>query len=269
MKKALQNSVKINITMEDDLIISCINCAEIGNKSLHSDIQYDENLLLIVFRGTQNMEDLILDLDFDVEEIKNLSIHKGFYTRTEAEMEKILNHLETIQNVPIKKLIVTGHSLGGACAIIFSLLLSQKEDIWNKFEKKVVITFGAPLVSSKVVDIIDYKIINIVNVYDLVPRLLGQNKTVSKLISILFPTFDLKNKLDIYKPIGDFYALNKTGLYQISKEDVDDYLSSIVLYDLLPKFSWESINDFVKELPKLFVNKHAISYYHSLMSTPK
>lgn len=97
---------------------------------------------IIAFTGTQTPRDLILD-DLDVRSVrwptqKGFFVHRGFARRTRQmleEMQPFLNDHDSF--------VLTGHSLGGACAILAASALVESGKCVQS-----VYTFGTPRLAS-------------------------------------------------------------------------------------------------------------------------
>jgi hypothetical protein len=87
---------------------------------------------IIVFRGTDEPEDWIADISFTLKK----GIQSGFLRYSELLLESLGDRLD--KN---KKLYLTGHSLGGAIAVIFSHLIDRDDC--------VIYSFGSPRIGNK------------------------------------------------------------------------------------------------------------------------
>jgi hypothetical protein len=115
------------------------------NNEFAYNIAQDRGVTILSFRGTDNKENVITDIDVRPFKDKKLGeyLHRGF--RDAAE--KLYNHI--IRNnefVPDHKLhdtiLLTGHSLGGAMAQIIGLWLDD-----DGYDVQIY-TFGSPKISN-------------------------------------------------------------------------------------------------------------------------
>lgn len=128
-----------------------------------------QKALKVAFRGSVTVRDFLVDGDSylvqvpnplhsntrsdpkpTVSQVKCISIHRGFYqylfgTKTKAGASKfdtIMNHLQSLRKVyPNYSIRVTGHSLGGALATLFSYFCAVQYPI-------TCITFASPRVGN-------------------------------------------------------------------------------------------------------------------------
>ena len=104
-----------------------------------------EKYIVVVFRGSDGFEDWKDNLDFEKTCISldsKIKVHNGFWGQVLNIRHEIQNEIiNRVKKNKDKKIIFTGHSLGGALATIFS---------WLYFlDKNICITFGSPRVGNR------------------------------------------------------------------------------------------------------------------------
>lgn len=94
----------------------------------------------IAFRGTANLENVLVDLDVQLrlDETLGIQLHQGFSSAALAVYENLLPYLDKSKSV-----YVTGHSLGGAIAVVVGMYLQR-----DGYQLENVITFGQPKVTN-------------------------------------------------------------------------------------------------------------------------
>lgn len=136
-------------------------------------IMESEHNIIIAFRGSRSNPDWIADATilqtyFPYTRIK-IKTHSGFTAIYNTCRPRIINVLNTLGSS--KQLFVTGHSLGGALAILCALDAAAN----TAYKDPVMYNFGSPRVgNSKFVQVYNEVIDNsvrIVNTNDIVPLL--------------------------------------------------------------------------------------------------
>jgi len=145
---------------------------------------------IIAVRGTSNIENVFIDVAFKLIKDNNTGayLHNGFSQTANSIYKKIRPYIE-----PGYKISTTGHSMGGAVALIIAMRL----DIDQHYIKQVV-TFGQPKVTN-ITGALNFKHLNLLRIVtpgDLVP---------------LVPPFDPLdlNDLDIYWHMGEEIILKE------------------------------------------------------------
>lgn len=135
-----------------------------------------EKFAAVAFRGTTSRKDIRTDLQsrFNVSSVEvegrtaDVSVHEGFYTSFAKVSDQIREILLASGN---KTVFFTGHSLGGALALVASAAFGADERIGDRIG--AVYTFGAPRVGKR--DFADYvkaphyRVINQGDIVPLVP----------------------------------------------------------------------------------------------------
>ena len=120
---------------------------------------------VLCYRGTEpaNLGNWFGDADVGSQKIdaggERLTVHAGFYRNVRATRWPVLELLhaaargESLADVsartahPLEALYITGHSLGGAMAVLFALGLAGEEHRILRDKLRAVYTFGQPLVA--------------------------------------------------------------------------------------------------------------------------
>ncbi len=143
-----------------------------------------KNLIIFVFKGSQEPQDWITN--FDIKDVKfdnHGNVHKGFNQTMKLFFKVIKKRdltdinlpttlLEDIKNInENSKILLTGHSLGGAIATIVGCHLHK---IGIKKENFEIYTFGSPPVGTE--DFSNYyndkiNLFRLVNKNDIIPKL--------------------------------------------------------------------------------------------------
>ena len=188
--------------------------------------------LVLAVRGTSNVNNALVDLAFKLrpDPLAGIKLHSGFALAASEiykSIEPLLDRNKTIHT--------TGHSLGGAAALIIAMYLHNDD-----FKVGRVITFGQPKVTN--IDGAEaYRALNVTRVVtplDIVP---------------LVPPFDpldLKN-IDIYWHLGREVVLYDDHSYSILK-GLDAMLRAV-------KFTQRLVDE-------QNLNHHRMTQYHGLVA---
>lgn len=95
--------------------------------------------IVVAFRGTESVADWITDLKLLSTSRKYGTVHGGFCAAFEIVRSEVRQRIEKL-GVSNRKLLLTGHSLGGALAVIAA------SDMWGEFPAHAIYTFGQPRV---------------------------------------------------------------------------------------------------------------------------
>lgn len=113
--------------------------AEIQSESAHVAVKDMGFATVIAFRGTANIRDVLTDVDCWREEIREGYVHQGFY----ASLATVISQIIIAVEQSAKPVILTGHSLGGALAMLAGYRLALHA---SKIHS--VYTFGQPRVGN-------------------------------------------------------------------------------------------------------------------------
>lgn len=111
-------------------------------------ISENDDFIVIAIAGTKSTQDFITDAQFVKQDAvfcgQLLSIHSGFLQEFESIRVLLDNYFSYRKKTDIRKVIVTGHSLGGAVATLIALHLVETRPsiVLN------IYTFGSPRVGS-------------------------------------------------------------------------------------------------------------------------
>jgi hypothetical protein len=94
--------------------------------------------VIIAFRGTADLRNWLTDLDCELIRVGSCRVHRGFYEAMKSVESDLMAKLSEARGA---RLWVTGHSLGGALAMLWALWAVQ-----SGYEIAGVYTFGQPRV---------------------------------------------------------------------------------------------------------------------------
>ena len=151
-------------------------------------------VVILSYRGTEpeSLGNWLTDVDVGSASLApggtSLAVHSGFYRNVRATQRAIIDELRLalrgrslanprhVLKHPMQALYVTGHSLGGAMASLFSLsLVSNTEEYAIADKLRAVYTFGQPMAAGEplpeVARSVAQKVFRHVNARDPVPAL--------------------------------------------------------------------------------------------------
>jgi hypothetical protein len=116
------------------------NMKTIVHSSMLGYVVTADDTAVIVFRGTDDVPDWFANLDGRSTLVEQGSIHTGFYDAYHALKAQVMKLLEKAK---AKHIWITGHSLGGAVALVcaYDLMVNEHRDIDG------IMTFGQPMVA--------------------------------------------------------------------------------------------------------------------------
>ncbi len=204
-------------------LLGTLNVMETQGFCCKRNVDNEPAYIVLAFRGTEKkVSDWLTDANAIPIQQGSTKVHKGFheaFTAVQSQVEAILNRVdcqdENGNKLPI---FITGHSLGGALAILATKLVASNID-------GACYTFGAPRVANyEYFESVKTPIYRIVNSSDIVPRvppvavvilllwliraLSWVSGLISSKISAVLDKFEsMLDKLNGYRHFGDLRHL--------------------------------------------------------------
>lgn len=226
----------------------------VGQKIVHGSfgrgfcrLFWNEKTVIIAFRGTRE------NIDWKVSNLRMLpvllqncntgsqkiKVHQGFqntlYYKDKStkcnSFDAVIKHLNDLNLIGNRKIVVTGHSLGGALATLFTVKLRAKMPVEIKNQLQEIVLFGSPAVGLKnfrnFYNELNLKTIRIINGSDVVPftpplfyHHIGQELWIRK--------DKIKNNQNWISRL--FYALKLPMKNFIDDHDMKSYITNIKEY---------------------------------------
>lgn len=154
--------------------------ADIATEDAHANvIDCADGSVMVAIRGTKSIRDILTDVSAWRESIEGCDVHKGFYTSATGIRGLITQTIDGLQNRWLgsrRPIFVTGHSLGGAQAVIIAYQLRCLG-----YQVANVYTFGQPRTGNRAwaakydatMGPITYRVTNGADIVPWVPWLLG------------------------------------------------------------------------------------------------
>jgi len=214
--------------------------------------------VIIAFKGTEDINDVFIDVQINTVSAIPGGVHAGFYTRSKAFPIQLITKLLRAG----KRVLITGHSLGGAVATVLLLRMLYEEVLATQYQSNIFcITFGSPLVTGGRLEHSD-KFLHIVHKTDLFPRLLLIKKQLYNQLTKLLGGTRLKTFVNdlatkayeklpwyaklvadlgqdayniyqgqdpnaewfTYKPVGNYAFLRKGKVHIQDEDDASDFM---------------------------------------------
>mmetsp|Transcript_6700 Transcript_6700/g.18379 ORF Transcript_6700/g.18379 Transcript_6700/m.18379 type:complete len:912 (-) Transcript_6700:149-2884(-) len=129
------------------------------------------NTVIVAFPGTSNLTDVWTDMQYYQTDALSVDVHAGFYQQSLGV--KLSDLVERLASG--KRILICGHSLGGAVAKVLTLRLLNEGRLAAQYrtsQRVQCVTFGAALVAASVPGYDPSIFLNLVNENDLIPKLL-------------------------------------------------------------------------------------------------
>lgn len=149
---------------------------------------WNDEILIIAFRGTRESVDWkVSNLKMFPVSLKNcngskkIKVHRGFQstlyykdkTTKLNSFDAVIKHISDLDLIINRKIVITGHSLGGALATLFTVKLRSKLPVEIKNQLQEIVLFGSPAVGlrefKRFYDELNEKTIRVINGSDIVP----------------------------------------------------------------------------------------------------
>ncbi|KAI9264107.1 catalysis At the Interface: the anatomy of A conformational change in A triglyceride lipase, partial [Phascolomyces articulosus] len=108
--------------------------------------------IYVVFRGTNSVRSFVVDAKFSLADYplaKGAKVHKGFLASYNAIRDKVIQTLDAqVEQYPDYQVAITGHSLGGAQAVLHALDLLNVNGTRYNADNMLLYTQGQPRVGN-------------------------------------------------------------------------------------------------------------------------
>ena len=220
-------SQKTGTELESELLelgFDQVNCFEKDNHRV-AVCSNDEHVVL-VFRGTDNAGNWITNANITHHEVLDGTVHKGFYDANQLFHKSLVDQIAE-HGGKTKPVYVTGHSLGGAMATIFSYLTSVQGEV----EVQSLVTFGQPLalnkdVAKKLNKLLNDRYRRFVNETDIVTRLIPTFSHAGQRIHLTEEQASLSEVGIGTKSIAPLVSLTESEFVQLKKDLAADQAGS-------------------------------------------
>jgi hypothetical protein len=130
---------------DSELLRICLGPTEVVQHIVFYD--KSERRLVVSFKGTTNSEETLQDINCEYAEFGDGYVHKGIREYASIFIRKHLDRVrELARAVESTKLLLTGHSLGGAISILLKII-ADHENLLEGIETEVVAFSSPPVLS--------------------------------------------------------------------------------------------------------------------------
>ena len=174
-----------------------VHQATFTNSQVSFFLSTNDDIQTIAIRGTANLENVMLNLNLalQTDATLDISLHQGFASAARAVYQEVQPYL-----VDGKPITTTGHSLGGAIAVILAMYLEQ-----DGYNLQQVITFGQP------------KVTNVTGAKKFIALPLLRVVTPEDIVPLVPPISPLQiTNLDIFWHMGDEVILQGNNQFALT-----------------------------------------------------
>ena len=141
------------------------------------------DIIIVVFRGTEDILDWRTNLRVKLVELQGgVQVHRGFYAAYAPIKKEMFDTVRRMLKEKPRPVYITGHSLGGALAVMATSELANDEDAEVRDSIAACYTFGCPKAGDRTFDqyvkVPLYRITNGVDLVPAVPPILSGYKHV-------------------------------------------------------------------------------------------
>lgn len=188
-----------------------------------------DDVAVVIFRGTDDPGDWLANLDRSIAKTPDGPAHRGFYVALSGLSPQVS---ELISRSGAKSIWITGHSLGGALAVLCAHELARDGSV----EVAGLMTFGQPMVgrpllTDRIDELLPARFVHFANNSDIVPR--------------VAPSFSHCGSLVYYE--GDQIRRSKPKMLMAAAADEKALLGDAEEFELEP-LSVEEFNELKQEL---------------------
>lgn len=133
----------------------------------------NEDLIVIVFRGTENLLDWLTNLRVGWTELQGgVRVHRGFFKAYKPVRTALFDKVHELLKAKPRPVYITGHSLGGALAVMATAELANHDEVVVRDSIAACYTFGCPKAGDRLFDqFVKVPLYRITNGVDIVPAL--------------------------------------------------------------------------------------------------
>jgi predicted lipase len=165
----------------------------------------DAKTVVVAFRGTEPTvpADIITDINIFSRRTREGRVHAGFH-QSVSDLYELAIAEAVRQGAQDKVVWITGHSLGGAMALVFS----HRVTIENKMRPDGIVTFGQPLAVDRkicqyMIDEFNQEYVRFVNQWDPITRLLPNYRHAGARVHLNGDTYSLREPQISFTALAD------------------------------------------------------------------